>query len=133
MESWREQYPGIEAIPDTLTEAEIEFFFRLDAKGRRFVASRRRSMTRLGLVLHIGFLRMSGRHLPALKRVPSSVLAYAAGEVGAAAPQLATLRAIYRRRMTLFEHQRLAASATGFRSAGEAQLRMLTGRDRTRS
>ncbi len=27
MESWRERYRGIEAIPDTLTEAEIEFFF----------------------------------------------------------------------------------------------------------
>jgi hypothetical protein len=40
------------------------------------------------------------------------VLAYAAAEAGAAAPQLATLRAIYRRRMSLFEHQRLAALAT---------------------
>lgn len=126
MESWRERYLGIEAIPDTLTEAEIEFFFRLDPNGRRFVESRRRPMTRLGLVLHIGFLRMSGRHLPALERVPSSVLAYAAVEVSAPAPRLATLRAIYRRRMTLFEHQRLAALATGFRAAGEAQFRMLT-------
>ena len=126
MESWREQYLGIEAIPDTLTGAEIEFFFRLEADGRRFVASRRRPMTRLGLVLHMGLLRMSGRHLPALERVPSSVLAFAAAEVGTAAPQLATLRAIYRRRMTLFEHHRLAGMATGFRSAGEAQLRMLT-------
>ena len=75
---------------------------------------------------HIGFLRMSGRHLPALERVPSSVLAYAAAQVGVAAPQLATLRAIYRRRPTLFEHQRLAGVAIGFRAAGEAQLRMLT-------
>jgi hypothetical protein len=76
MESWRERYLGIEAIPDTLTKAEIEFFFRLDAEGRRLIARRRRPMNRLGLVLHIGFLRMSGRHLPALERVPSSVLAY---------------------------------------------------------
>ncbi|EIZ79505.1 transposase Tn3 family protein [Novosphingobium sp. Rr 2-17] len=126
MESWREQYLGIEAIPETLTEAEIAFFFRLDAGSLEVVASRRRPMTRLGLVLHIGFLRMSGRHLPALERVPSSVLAFAGDEVGVAAPQLATLRAIYRRRMTLFEHQRLAATATGMRAPSEAQLRMLT-------
>lgn len=32
MESWRERYLGIEAIPDSLTEAEIEIFFRLDPK-----------------------------------------------------------------------------------------------------
>ena len=126
MESWRERYLGTEAIPDTLTEAEIEFFFRLDHSGCRLVARRRRPMTRLGLVLHIGILRMSGRHLPALERVPSSVLAYAAAQVGVVAPQLATLRAIYRRRPTLFEHQRLAESATGFSTAGEGQLRMLT-------
>ena len=126
MESWRERYLGIEAIPDSLTEAEIEIFFRLDPKGHRLVASRRRPMTRLGLVLHIGFLRMSGRHLPAFERVSSSVLAYAAAEVGVLAPQLATLRGIYRRRMTMFKHQRLAEAATGFSTAGEAQLRMLT-------
>jgi hypothetical protein len=83
-------------------------------------------MTRLGLVLQIGFLRMSGRHLHALERVPSSVRAYAAAQIGVAAPQLATLRTIYRRRPTLFEHQRLAELATGFNIAGEAQLRMLT-------
>ena len=45
MESWRERYLGIEAIPDTLTEAEIEFFFRLDHSGRRLVASRRPGRT----------------------------------------------------------------------------------------
>jgi len=126
MERWREQYLGIEAIPETLTEAEIAFFFRLDEDSLQVVTSRRRPMTRLGLVLHIGFLRMSGRHLSALERVPSSVLAFAGDEVGVAAPQLATLRAIYRRRMTLFAHQRLAASATGISAANEAQLRMLT-------
>jgi len=60
MESWREQYLGIEAIPETLTEAEIAFVFRLDVGSREVMASRWRPMTRLGLVLHIGFLRMSG-------------------------------------------------------------------------
>jgi hypothetical protein len=54
------------------------------------------------------------------------VLAYAAAEVGVLAPQLATPRAIYRRRMTMFKHQRLAETANGFSTAGEAQLRMLT-------
>jgi len=38
MESWRERFLGIESIPDTLTEAEIEFF-RLDPEGRRPIAA----------------------------------------------------------------------------------------------
>lgn len=107
-ESW------IEAIPETLTKAEIALFFRLGESSLQIATSRRRPMTRIGLVLHIGFLRMSGRHLSALERVLLSVLAFAGNETGVAAPQLATLPAIYRRRMTLFAHQRLAAS----RSAG---------------
>lgn len=69
---------------------------------------------------------MSGCHLAALEWVPASVLAYTVSEVGLVAPKLATLRAICRRRTTLFEHQRLAVSATGFRAAGEPRLRMLT-------
>ncbi len=126
MESWREQYLGVETIPASLTLAEIGFFFEPTERTRTFIESRRRPLTRLGLILHIGFLRMTGRPLAALERVPPAVLAFAAEHAGLPAPQIGTLRAIYRRRMTLFEHQRLAASAIAFQSAGDSTLRMLT-------
>ena len=126
MESWREQYLGVETIPASLTLAEIGFFFEPTERTRTFIESRRRPLTRLGLILHIGFLRMTGRPLAALEKVPPAVLAFAAEHAGLPAPQIGTLRAIYRRRMTLFEHQRLAAGAIAFQSAGDGTLRMLT-------
>lgn len=126
MESWRQSYLGCETVPASLTEAEIAWFFSLDDRTRPVVETRRRSLTRLGLVLHIGFLRLSGRPLPAVERLPAAVLAYAAAQAGMPAPRIATLRSIYRRRMTLFEHQRIAAEALGFKPLVDHPTRRLT-------
>lgn len=37
MESWRQQFLGLEAVPTTLTPAEIEFFFAPTEQDRSFV------------------------------------------------------------------------------------------------
>ena len=120
MESWRRSYLGCETLPASLTETEIAWFFGLDDQTRPVVDARRRSLTRLGLTLHIGFLRLSGRPLSA------GVLAFAATQAGMPAPRIATLRSIYRRRMTLFEHQRIAAEALGFKPLVDHPTRRLT-------
>jgi TnpA family transposase len=44
-----------------------------------------------------------------------------------AAPQIATLRAIYKRRPTLFDHQKTAATAIGLRPFGDQANRHVTG------
>ncbi|KKW89675.1 DUF4158 domain-containing protein, partial [Sphingobium chungbukense] len=126
MESWREQYLGVDALPTSLTHAQIEYFFQPAEHMLPYVSSRRRPLTSLGLLLHIGFLRMTGRPLAAFERIPPGILEFVANHAGIPAPQIATLRAIYRRRMTLFAHQRLAAEAIGWRSAEDGVLRMLT-------
>jgi TnpA family transposase len=126
MESWRQSYLGCETVPASLTEAEIAWFFGLDDRTGPVVEKRRRSLTRLGLTLHIGFLRLSGRSLSAVERLPATVLAFAAAQAGMPAPRIATLRSIYRRRMTLFEHQRIAAEALGFKPLVDHPTRRLT-------
>ncbi|MFY7837978.1 MAG: DUF4158 domain-containing protein [Novosphingobium sp.] len=126
MESWREQYLGVDSLPASLTQAEVAFFFKPIEQTLPFVETRRRPLTRLGLLLHIGFLRMTGRPLAAFDRIPPVILEFVADHAGVPAPQIATLRAIYRRRMSLFEHQRLAAEAIGWRTAEDGVLRMLT-------
>jgi hypothetical protein len=126
MESWRQQFLGLEAVPATLTSAEIEFFFAPTEQDQAFVGNRRRPLTRLGLILQIGFLRMTGRPLATVERLPAAVLSCAAAYAGLPAPRIATLRSIYRRRTTLFEHQRVAAQALGFRAASEHVMRKLT-------
>ena len=126
MESWRQFYLGCETVPASLTETEIAWFFGLDDRTKPVVDARRRSLTRLGLILHIGFLRLSGRPLSAVERLPAAVLAFAATEAGMPAPRIATLRSIYRRRMTLFEHQRIAAEALGLKPLLDHPTRRLT-------
>ena len=126
MEIWRQQYLGMETIPLSLTNAEIDFFFAPSDLALAIIESRSSSATRLGLIIHIGFLRMTGRSLSAVDLIPAQVLACAARHAGIPAPQIATLRAIYRRRMTLFNHQKTAASALGLKPYGDQASRHIT-------
>jgi hypothetical protein len=69
---------------------------------------------RLGTALQIGFLKMCGRPLDKLQRVPIAVLEYLSSQVGGTAPDIATLRAIYvNRPRTLFQHQQFALDMLG--------------------
>ena len=97
MEIWRQQYLGLETVPPSLTNAEIDFFFAPSDEAWAIIAQRRTPMTRFGLILHVGFLKMTGRSLSAIDLIPGPVLACAAKHAEIPALQIATLRAIYRR------------------------------------
>lgn len=60
---------------------------------RRFVS---------GLALQIGFLRMSGRMLDAVRIVPPTLWRHLGEHLGVTAPDLASLKAMYQRPKTLF-------------------------------
>ncbi|MGH8759407.1 MAG: DUF4158 domain-containing protein [Burkholderiales bacterium] len=117
---------GVDTVPQDLDAAEIAHYFTPVPEIETLLATRRSPELRLGLILHAGFLRMTGRFLPALDRVGPEVLAFAARGANVQTPQIATLRSIYRRPKTLFEHQRLAVEALGFREASDHNLRGLT-------
>ena len=69
---------------------------------------------RLGAALQIGFLKMCGRPLDVIQRVPAELLKHLADRLEVPAPTIATLRALYlRRRRTLYEHQRWAIEFLG--------------------
>jgi Domain of unknown function (DUF4158) len=127
MEIWRQQYLGLESVPLSLTNAEVDFFFTPSSLACSMIARRSSAVIRLGLVIHIGFLRMTGRSLSAVDLIPAQVLVCAARHAGMAAPQIATLRAIYRRRMTLFAHQKIAATTVGLKPYGDQVSRHVTG------
>jgi TnpA family transposase len=79
------------------------------------------------LALQIGFLRMSGRVLDAVRIVPAVLWRHLGEQFNMAAPDLASLRAMYGRGNTLFEHQQLACEVLGFHWLSEAQRRALSG------
>lgn len=121
------QYLGWDQFPDDLTDPEIAHFFSLAEDERRVVDRRRRPLNRLGVALQIGFLRLAGTPLNSVEMIPPRLLAHLGVELGIAPPRLASIRALYRRRRTLFEHQEVAKRALGLRDLTEHGERALNG------
>ena len=121
------QYLGWERFPENLTEPEIAHFFSLSVEIRRTVQRHRRPLNRLGVALQIGFLRLTGALLNSVEMIPPPVLAHLGTELGIAPPRLASIRALYRRRRTLFEHQHAAKQALGLNDLTEHGERALNG------
>ena len=114
MDSWHATFLGLRHLPREVTAFEIEVFFQFSAEEARIIEERRRPELKLGLALQIGFLRMSGRLLDAVRMVPPLLWRHLGERFSVAAPDLASLRAMYRRAPTLIEHQQLACDALGF-------------------
>ena len=114
MDSWHATFLGLRHLPREVTAFEVEVFFQFSAEEARIIEERRRPELKLGLALQIGFLRMSGRLLDAVRMVPPLLWRHLGERFSVAAPDLASLRAMYRRAPTLIEHQQLACDALGF-------------------
>ena len=121
------QYLGCERFPEILTEPEVAHFFSLSEDDRRAVRRRRRPLNRLGVALQVGFLRLTGAPLNSVEMIPPQVLAHLGAELGIAPPRLASIRALYRRHRTLFEHQDAAKQALGLRDLTAHGERALNG------
>ena len=78
MNPWQAVFFGLKQIPRELTAFEIEAFFTFTATERQVIEQRRQPALKLGLALQIGFLRMSGRVLDAVRIVPAVLCATSA-------------------------------------------------------
>lgn len=112
-------------IPRDLSGFELQAFFTFSVAERELIEARRGDPLKLGLALHIGFVRMSGRLLDAVRVVPPALWRHLGSELGIEAPEIASLRAMYVRGRTLFDHQQVACNALGFRWMSEHQRRAL--------
>jgi TnpA family transposase len=128
MQRWAAHYLGQTALPFALSDLEIRFFFTLSEPDRSALRARFQQRHWLGVALHLGYLRLTGCSLDAFKVVPHRVLAYLGEQLEVEVPTLASLRALYRRHRTLFEHQAWAMGHLGFRPLGDRHERMLLAR-----
>jgi TnpA family transposase len=111
-------YLGRTSVPRELTEFEMREYFTLSAADKRALPTAVRTRLRLAVALQLGFLRMTGTTLDAFDYVPRDLLEFVARQVGRPAPMLATLRGLYRRRMSLFRHQSWALEHLGLHRYG---------------
>jgi TnpA family transposase len=98
------RFLGWEGFPDALGEFEVRQFFTLSPGELHAVRRRRRPFNRLGVALQIGHMRVTGTPMNSVRMIPQEVLAFVAGQIGIPAPRLASIRALYPRHRTLFEH-----------------------------
>ena len=61
MQGWQTTYLGMRELPRDITAFELQAFFTFSRAERELIGARRGESLKLGLALHIGFLRMSGR------------------------------------------------------------------------
>jgi len=125
MQYWQTPYLGMRTIPKELNQFELNAFFSYSPKELRAILAKREALHRLGLALQIGFIRMTGSVLAAVKVVPAELWAHLGKTLGIAPPDIASLRSLYRRQRTLFTHQNAAIETLGFVRMSEHQRRAL--------
>src|SRR5260370_10265765 len=101
MRHWHRQFLGRTQLAPTLRALAISEFFTLNSGEARSVLTRYSLDMRLGTALQIGFLKMCGRPLYKLQRIPLAVLEYLSPQLGGAPPD-------GQRRKTLYDHQQFA-------------------------
>ena len=123
MQSWQSSFLGLRAIPRDLSAFELHAFFTFDAVERRAIDACQTDTHKLGLALHVGFLRLSGRHLEPRRIVPAALWHHLGTQIGVSAPELASLKAMYAHSRTREEHQSLAYQMLGITPMREHQRR----------
>ena len=67
MQGWQTTFLGMRELPHDLSAFELQAFFTFSCAEQELIQARRGDALKLGLALHIGFLRMSGRLLDAVE------------------------------------------------------------------
>src|ERR1035441_10735543 len=94
MQGWQTSYLGLRDLPRELSEFELQAFFSFGRDELEVISRRRGDNHKLGLALHIGFVRMSGRPLNSVRAVPAVLLRHLGRVLNIETPDLASLRAL---------------------------------------
>src|ERR1700723_40393 len=104
MRDWQLAYLGRRAFPAEVTEFELRQAFTFEPVEQQEMRRAFRSRLRIAAALQLGFLRLTGATLNSIQYVPSAVLRHLGSQFGVPPPDLATLRALYKRKMTRVAH-----------------------------
>jgi Domain of unknown function (DUF4158) len=67
MQGWHTPYLGLRELPREISAFELQAFFTFSRAERELIERRRGEHHKLGLALHIGFVRISGRPLNSVR------------------------------------------------------------------
>lgn len=118
---WQHQYLGATIFPKTLSEVEFRAFFTFSESEIAALRKRFRTNMRVAGAVQLGFLKMTGNLLEDAHIIPSKLLRHISAQFDLHALTIASLKAIYKRPKTLYEHQWWAMETLGFSKATPQQ------------
>lgn len=125
MAHWKERFLGITELPKELSPLELEEFFTLTAPDVQAITEQFRPKYRIAVAIQLGFIRMSGTQLASFTVFPRPLLQFVGSQLKVEIPTIASMRAIYKRKQTRFEHQSWAIERLGLTTATKRQEAML--------
>ena len=123
--SFAKRFIGAENLPTRLSEFDVQQAFCLSADDIAAVTERFRHDRRVAAAIQMLFLRASGRPMDRFASVPKTLLRAVCEAFQTSAVSIASLRTLYARRQTLYEHQAWARTYLGLQdldAAGVDQL-----------
>jgi Domain of unknown function (DUF4158) len=99
-QGWQSTFLSIRQLPKELSAFELQAFFTFSNVELELIQERRAATHKLGLALHIWFLRLSGRLLDAKRIVSAPLWRHLGAQLGVARLEMASLKALYERRHT---------------------------------
>jgi len=118
---WQQQYLGATIFPKTLSAIEFRAFFTFSDDELAAIRKRFRTKLRVAGALHLGFLKMTGNLLEETHVIPSKLLRHISAQLNLPPLTIASLKAMYKRPKTLYEHQWWALETLGFSKATPEQ------------
>lgn len=115
---------GADRLPTKLSAFDVDVFFHLpadaiDAIKARFSTDRHPGAENrlIALAAQVEFLRTTGRPFDNAALIPSALWRSLGDVLGLRPPTIASLRSMYKRRMTLHQHQQWARQLLGIENA----------------
>ena len=118
---WQYQYFGATSFPKTLSDVEFRAFFTYSDEEIAALRTSFRSALRVGAAIQLGFLKMTGSLLEHTQIIPAKLLRHISAQLDIPTLTIASLRVIYKRQKTLYEHQWWAMESLGFSKATPEQ------------
>ncbi|MPW18135.1 Tn3 family transposase [Paraburkholderia sp. CNPSo 3157] len=112
------RYVGQDRLPARLSEFDVERYFALTDSDVAAVNERFRRDHRAGVAIQLVFLRASGHTLDHVGTLPRQLLRYVGERLNLPTPTIASLRTLYQRYKTLYEHQHWTCEYLGITSIG---------------
>ncbi len=112
------RYVGIDRLPARMSEFDVERYFALTDSDMVEVNEQFRRDWRAGAAIQLVFLRASGHTLDHVGTLPRQLLRYIGERLGVPTPTIASLRTMYHRYKTLYDHQVWACDYLGLTRIG---------------